>query len=69
MAEIVNLRRFRKAKERSAAAAIADVNRAQHGRSAAERRVEDGEAARLKAGLDGHKRERLRSTHDEATDD
>lgn len=68
MAEIVNLRRFRKATARSAAAAVADENRARHGRSAAERRREDDEAARLKAGLDGHKREKPRTGPDEATD-
>ncbi len=68
MAEIVNLRRFRKAKARSEEAAVADVNRARHGRSAAERRAETGEAARQKAGLDGHKLERVRPGHDEATD-
>ena len=57
MTEIVNLRRFRKSKARSEAAAVADQNRARHGRSNAERRAQDNEAARLKAGLDGHKRD------------
>ena len=69
MAEIVNLRRFRKAKARAEEAATADVNRARHGRSAAERRVADGEVERLNAGLDGAKREKLRSAHDEATEE
>ena len=68
MAEIVNLRRFRKAKARSEDAAIAAENRARHGRSAAERRAEDGEAARRKAALEGHRLEKLRPGHDETTD-
>ena len=68
MAEIVNLRRFRKAKARSDAAATGDVNRARHGRSAAQRRLEDGEAARLQAELDGHKLDRHRPGHDDTTD-
>ncbi len=67
MAEIVNLRRFRKGKARAEAAATADVNRARHGRSAAERRAESAEAERLEAGLDGHRLDRPRREHDEAT--
>ena len=68
MAEIVNLRRFRKAKARSEGSAVADANRVRHGRTAAERRAEDGEAARRKAALDGHRLENLRPGHDEPTD-
>ena len=59
MTEIVNLRRFRKAKARSESAAVADENRVRNGRSAAERRAGDSEAARLKARLDGHRRDEL----------
>ena len=66
MAEIVNLRRFRKAKARAEAGATADVNRVRHGRSAAERRAEESEAARLKSGLDRHRRDKPRPEHDEA---
>lgn len=40
MAEIVNLRRARKAKLRQAASAEAAANRARHGRTAAERERE-----------------------------
>ena len=68
MAEIVNLRRFRKSKARSKDAAAADENRARYGRSAAESRAETGEAARRKAALDGHRLEKLRPGHDETTD-
>ena len=68
MTEIVNLRRFRKAKARSQAAAVADQNRARHGRSTVERRAEESEAARLRAGLDGHLIEKPRSRRDVATD-
>jgi len=55
-AEIVNLRRVRKAKERTDREARADVNRARFGRTKAERQ---GEAARSRLAerqLDAHKR-------------
>ena len=55
-AQIVNLRRARKAKDRAAAAEAAARNRALHGRSLAEReqqRLLDEQAARR---LDGHRR-------------
>ena len=53
MAEIVNLRQVRKAKKRASDAAAADANRARHGASKAERRLTQGEAARLARTLDG----------------
>lgn len=46
MAEIVNLRQARKAKQRAADAARADANRARHGASLAERRLARDEAER-----------------------
>lgn len=53
MASVVNLNRFRKAKERAEAARQAAVNRAAHGRSKSERGQADGERQRNKRDLDG----------------
>ncbi|HKT86595.1 MAG TPA: DUF4169 family protein [Novosphingobium sp.] len=58
MAEIVNLRMARKARARAAGTAQADANRAKHGRSKAERRTSEAEAARLARTVDGAKREK-----------
>lgn len=55
-AEIVNLRRARKAKAREKAVDEAAHNRATHGRSKAERNREAELAARAKSRLDGHLR-------------
>jgi hypothetical protein len=56
MAEIVNLRQARKAKQRAADTAQAAANRARHGVTKAERlRVQD-EADRIARTLDGAKR-------------
>lgn len=57
MAEIVNLRQARKAKQRADAAAEADANRARHGASKAERRLVKDEADRLARTIDGARRE------------
>ena len=57
MAEIVNLRRARKAKDRARRAAEADANAAKFGRSKAQRQVEAAEAARARTALDGHRRD------------
>jgi hypothetical protein len=57
MAEIVNLRRFRKQKLRAEAADAAERNRLQHGRSKAERQRDASEKAAAKFFLDGHRRE------------
>lgn len=57
MAEIVNLRAARKAKERTADRVQADANAAKFGRSKAERQREAAEAARAKRALDGARRE------------
>jgi hypothetical protein len=53
MAEVINLRRARKAKARDAAATEAQANRARHGRSMAERKLDAAETARVDRQLDG----------------
>ncbi len=57
MAEIINLRRARKAKSRADATAEADANRVRHGRTLAEREAEAAEEARRDHLLDGAKRD------------
>lgn len=58
MAEIVNLRLARKARERAAREAQAQANRARHGRTRAEREVQLLDAARDARKLDGARREK-----------
>lgn len=55
MADIVNLRRARKAKARDAAAAKADSNRIVHGRTKAEKAGQKGERARGEKHLDSRR--------------
>jgi hypothetical protein len=57
MAEIVNLRRARKAKAREEAARTAAANRFQHGRTKAEKAREAADRARREALLDGARRD------------
>jgi hypothetical protein len=57
MAEIVNLRRARKAKAREEAARTAAANRLHYGRTKAERAREAAERARREALLDGARRD------------
>jgi hypothetical protein len=57
MAEIVNLRLARKAKQRSDAEKKAAANRAQHGETKGEKLRRQQEAARLAHMIDGAKRE------------
>jgi hypothetical protein len=57
MAEIVNLRRARKAKARATTAAQAEANRIAFGRTKAEREVATLDAERARRLLDGAKRE------------
>lgn len=57
MAEIINLRRARKAKARQGAADAAASNRVRFGRTKAERMNEAAEHARITAVLDGARRE------------
>jgi hypothetical protein len=56
-AEIVNLRRARKAKARSAAEAEAQANRTTFGRSKAERKLTKAQSEAEGRKLDGHKRD------------
>lgn len=57
MADIINLRRARKAREREAEQKRADASRAEHGRSKAERQAAKTEASRANRLLDGARRE------------
>ena len=57
MAEIVNLRQARKAKQRAAHTAQAETNRAHHGATLAERRLTQDESDRLARTLNGARRE------------
>lgn len=57
MAEIVNLRAARKAKERSQARAKGDENAAKFGRTKSEKDLEKARAEKAKRDLDGHARE------------
>lgn len=57
MAEIVNLNRFRKQAARAEARATADANAAKFGRSKAQKKLEEAEAAKARATLDAHRRE------------
>jgi len=53
MAEVVNLRRARKARDRAAAEAAAAANRALHGRTPGERERDAQVAERLAGTIDG----------------
>ena len=57
MAELINLNKARKARERAAAKAHAVENRAKHGRGKGEKAVTKLEAERARRELDGAKRE------------
>lgn len=57
MAEIVNLRRFRKAARRREEADRAAANRQRHGMTRAEREASANERERQARTLDGHRRE------------
>ena len=57
MAEIINLNKARKAKARVEKSAAADANRAQFGRTKAEKLAEAAERARIARALDGVKRD------------
>ncbi len=57
MAELINLNKARKARERAAAKAQAAENRIRHGRTKGEKAVTQLEAERAKRDLDGLKRE------------
>jgi hypothetical protein len=55
MVEVINLRRARKAKARSANEAKAAANRLAHGRTKAEKQVTKAEQEAAARKLDGHK--------------
>jgi len=57
MADIINLRRARKQRNRAASKANAAANRLSYGRNKAERKAADIEKQRLNRTLDGAKRE------------
>ncbi|HEX8055179.1 MAG TPA: DUF4169 family protein [Novosphingobium sp.] len=57
MAEIINLRQVRKARDRDAATKQAAANRAQHGETKGEKQRRKLEAERLTRTVDGAKRE------------
>lgn len=57
MADIINLRTFRKAKARTNAAEQAAANRAQSGRSKAEKKLIKAEKERINTHLDQSRRE------------
>lgn len=57
MAEIINLRAARKAKDRDMARAKADENAVKFGRSKAAKTLQLAEAAKLRAELDAKKRD------------
>ena len=55
MAEVVNLKRFKKRTERAQSAKAADANRARFGRTKAERAIDDNSNDRAGKLLDQHK--------------
>ncbi|MBS0276558.1 MAG: DUF4169 family protein [Proteobacteria bacterium] len=55
MAEIVNLRRVKKAKARAEKSAQAEANRARHGTAKAVRDLEKARDAKAKENLEAHK--------------
>lgn len=57
MADIVNLRTFRKQKARSGKEAEAEANRLKFGRTKAEKQRETLEKARAEKHVEGHKRD------------
>lgn len=57
LGELINLNKARKARDRAASREAADVNRASHGRSRAEREAAEAERLRLSRILDGSKLE------------
>jgi hypothetical protein len=60
MAEIVNLRKARKAKARAEKGRMAESNRVKFGRTGAEKRAIDAERDRDGSRLDGHRLDGLR---------
>lgn len=57
MAEVINLRMARKAKDRAEKTRQANANRAKFGQAKADRKARQAEAERARSGLDGKKRD------------
>jgi hypothetical protein len=57
MTEIVNLRNFRKRRERALKAQVADENRARHGQSADQKAKLQAESERNRRQVEGHRRD------------
>jgi hypothetical protein len=57
MAEIINLRAVRKAKEKAADRAQADANAVKYGRRKTDKQFESAKAEKARRDLDGHERE------------
>jgi hypothetical protein len=57
MAEVVNLRSFRKRKERAEKETVAQVNRAAFGRTKSEKKLTKAQRALEQKALDTHKRD------------
>jgi len=57
MAEVINLRLARKARQRAEAEKLAEQNRVRHGQTKAERQASRAAAERAERTLDSHKRE------------
>ena len=57
MAEIINLRAVRKAKEKAADRVQADANAVKYGRRKTDKQLESAQAEKAKRDLDGHERE------------
>ncbi|MFE0015201.1 DUF4169 family protein [Mesorhizobium sp. NPDC059054] len=66
MAEIVNLRQFKKGKAREERAAAAEQNRALHGRSKSEKLRDKLQAEKAERLIDGHRREPGSSSSDKS---
>lgn len=64
MADIVNLRSFRKRKARAESASKADENRIRYGRTLNEKLAHKTESSLASARLDGHRRKRPASSPD-----
>ena len=64
MADIVNLRRFRKARNRAEADAAADENRRRHGRTKSEKQRDALEADQANRQLDGARLDKSDKTDD-----
>jgi hypothetical protein len=57
MGEVINLNKIRKAREKAAAQAQATENRTKHGRTKADRKLDDAQSEKARKALDAHKRE------------